>query len=149
MIEAWRLDYNSLRPHSSLAGRTPQQFAAISVGARRLTPASGWRHREITELTWEEVDSEGGVIRLHPTRSKTGRGRVLPISAALRRVLERRAALRKPVDGCVFNRDGITRREWKKSWPLACGRAGLSGRRLHDCRRPLLAISSGLAFPSA
>jgi putative transposase len=39
VIEAWRIDYNTVRPHSSLAGRTPDQFAAISVGARRLTPA--------------------------------------------------------------------------------------------------------------
>jgi len=38
-IEAWRIDYNTVRPHSSLAGRTPNQFAAISVGTRRLTPA--------------------------------------------------------------------------------------------------------------
>jgi putative transposase len=38
-IEAWRIDYNTVRPHSSLHGRTPQQFATISVGARRLSPA--------------------------------------------------------------------------------------------------------------
>jgi putative transposase len=38
-IEAWRIDYNTVRPHSSLGGRTPDQFAAISVGARRLMPA--------------------------------------------------------------------------------------------------------------
>ena len=33
-IEAWRIDYNTIRPHSSLGGRTPDQFAAISGGAR-------------------------------------------------------------------------------------------------------------------
>src|SRR5258706_287286 len=31
-IEAWRLGYNTVRPHSSLAGRTPTQFAAITEG---------------------------------------------------------------------------------------------------------------------
>ena len=38
-IGAWRVDYNTVRPHSSLADRTPDQFARISAGARRLTPA--------------------------------------------------------------------------------------------------------------
>ena len=37
-IEAWRLDYNTVRPHSSLDGRTPNQFAQLSTGARRLPP---------------------------------------------------------------------------------------------------------------
>jgi len=96
---------------------------------------SGWRHREITELTWDEIDEDGGVIRLHPARSKTGRGRVLPISPSLRTVLDRRAALRRPEDRLVFRRDGIPRRAWIKAWPEACRRAGVPGRRLHDCRR--------------
>ena len=39
VIEAWRIDYNTVRPHSSLAGRTPMQFAAMTEGARRLLPA--------------------------------------------------------------------------------------------------------------
>jgi putative transposase len=39
LIEAWRVDYNPVRPHSALGGQTPQQFAGFSVGAHRLTPA--------------------------------------------------------------------------------------------------------------
>ena len=31
-IEAWRVDYNTVRPHSSLAGATPDQFASDHCG---------------------------------------------------------------------------------------------------------------------
>jgi integrase len=96
---------------------------------------SGWRRREITELTWKEVDLAGGVIRLDPKRSKTRRGRVLPISSALKKVLDRRALLRTDEAVRVFSLDGVTERDWKKAWPDACAKAGVPGRRLHDCRR--------------
>src|SRR5215217_3278891 len=51
---------------------------------------SGWRKREILDLTWAEVDREGGLIRLDSSRSKTDAGRMLPLSAPLRAVLDRR-----------------------------------------------------------
>jgi putative transposase len=38
-IEAWRVDYNTVRPHSALTDQTPHQFAASQEGARRLSPA--------------------------------------------------------------------------------------------------------------
>lgn len=38
-IEAWRLDYNHVRPHSSLGHRTPAEFAGLA-GLQPATPAS-------------------------------------------------------------------------------------------------------------
>ncbi len=35
LIEAWRVDYNRVRPHTSLGYRTPEQFATLH-GARSL-----------------------------------------------------------------------------------------------------------------
>jgi len=32
-IERWRVDYNQVRPHSSLAGRTPEEFASDTIGS--------------------------------------------------------------------------------------------------------------------
>ena len=34
IIEAWRVDYNTVRPHSSLGYRTPDEFAREATGKR-------------------------------------------------------------------------------------------------------------------
>jgi integrase len=82
---------------------------------------SGWRRLELTELTWAEVDLDGGVVRLDPHRSKTRTGRVLPISPPLAVVFARRQARRRGDDPRVFGRDGVTVRAWRRAWPDACG----------------------------
>jgi integrase len=96
---------------------------------------SGWRRREVTELTWAEVDLAGRVVRLSPTRSKTKVGRLLPISKPLMAVMERRIDRRQNGDTLVFKRDGVTVRQWKVAWGIACRKAGVPGRLFHDCRR--------------
>lgn len=96
---------------------------------------SGWRRREITELTWAEVDLDGGVIRLSPQRSKTKVGRLLPVSKPIWDVLERRKKRRLVADRLVFKRDDATVRQWRVAWRQACRKAGVPGRFLHDCRR--------------
>ena len=35
LIEAWRVDYNEVRPHSSLAYRTPEEFAAARAASQK------------------------------------------------------------------------------------------------------------------
>jgi integrase len=96
---------------------------------------SGWRRNEILHLTWADVDLSGGVIRLSPRRSKTRAGRVLPISAPLRAVLERRVRQRQAGDSRVFRRDGVPVRQWRTALRDACRKAGVPHRMLHDCRR--------------
>jgi integrase len=96
---------------------------------------SGWRRNEILELTWDEVDLEGGVIRLSPRRSKTKAGRVLPISAPLREVLRRRKRASRAGDPRVFRRDGVPVRTWRTALRDACRKAKVPHRLLHDCRR--------------
>ena len=96
---------------------------------------SGWRRREITELTWAEVDLSAGVIRLSPERSKTKSGRVLPLSEPMVEVLQRRVNVRRLDCLLVFHRDGEAMVDWRKAWEKACKAANLVGKRLHDCRR--------------
>jgi integrase len=96
---------------------------------------SGWRRHEILGLTWDEVDLAGGVIRLTPRRSKTKTGRVLPISAPLQQVLNRRQRRRRSGSPHVFHRDGVTVRAWRTALRDACKKAKVPHRLLHDCRR--------------
>jgi len=86
---------------------------------------TGWRRREVTGLTWDEVDLAGGVVRLHPARSKSKQPRLLPLSLPLRDVLERRLAARQPESVLVFHKQGRPVGDWRKTWHVACLKAGL------------------------
>ena len=52
MIEAWRVDYNTVRPHSSLGYQTPEEYAA-AVAAR---PASPPTPVVSIRRAWEQAD---------------------------------------------------------------------------------------------
>jgi integrase len=118
-------EYLKVRAHAPASYQDVLDFAYYS----------GWRRNEILELTWDEVDLGGGVIRLPARRSKTKTGRMLPISAPLRQVLDRRTRARRPGDQRVFRRDGVTVRAWRYALRDACRKAKVPHRLLHDCRR--------------
>jgi putative transposase len=48
LIEAWRIDYNTVRPHSALGGATPEQFANSLCGCSPAqTPArTDWKNKD-------------------------------------------------------------------------------------------------------
>ena len=118
-------EYLKVRAHAPASYQDVLDFAYYS----------GWRRNEILNLTWDEIDSGGGVIRLPAHRAKTKKGRMLPISAPLRLVLDRRARRRRGEDPRVFRRDGVPVRVWRHALRDACRKAKVPHRLLHDCRR--------------
>lgn len=73
VIESWRVDYNTVRPHSSLDGATPEQFARITAGARRLMPARPDEGRKPEDLSLSVWRMEGAGHNILPEQT-LGRG---------------------------------------------------------------------------
>jgi integrase len=97
---------------------------------------TGWRATEPLALTWDQVDWEGGTIRLTAADTKTKEGRVFPFGLApdLKALLEAQWAARNGV--FVFHRGGerITYDALEHQWDRARKRAG-TDRIMHDLRR--------------
>jgi putative transposase len=57
LIEAWRVDYNTVRPHSALQGATPNQFAKFLCGrSPAQTPArADWKDTKNEDLKPEDL----------------------------------------------------------------------------------------------
>ncbi len=118
---------------------------------------TGWRLREVTSLTWTQVDWPARTIRLWPGETKSGEGRVLKLEGELETILK--GQLASLPEGCpwVFYRrlkgspqphanqkrgqatspqqrwEGV--RTFYKAWRQACKMAGCPGMLFHDLRR--------------
>jgi integrase len=113
---------------------------------------TGWRvASEVLPLEWRRVDFAAGEVRLDAGTTKNGDGRVFPMTAELRRVLEAQHAehLRLKQAGVIVpwvffrmvaeGRGGDKKPQpvvrFNKAWKSACKAAGCPGRIPHDLRR--------------
>jgi integrase len=106
---------------------------------------TGWRVGECRLLTWaQNVDLDGGWVRLEPGTTKNTEGRAFPLrgfpelEALLKRQRERTEALQMETETIipwVFHREGERVGSFRKSWNTACKDAGTPGRLFHDLRR--------------
>ena len=110
---------------------------------------TGMRKQEVLGLTWDRIDLTHGYIELDKT--KNGEKRHVPISSALRPVLEELAA--SNLDGCKYvfhDKEGRRYQDVKRGFPGACKRAGIRDFTFHDLRHTFAShlVMSGVDLPS-
>ncbi len=97
---------------------------------------TGARKNELRRIQWEQVDFDGGVIRLPASQTKTKKARTLPIYGDMRRWLEHQRMTCPP--GCVWVFHGARNHpvdNHLNGWSEACRRVGLPELLFHDLRR--------------
>lgn len=130
-------------PNNNEKGRVinPQEFAKLLEhlpewlqGPAKLSYHTGMRKGEVLNLTWRHVDHRPGFITLKSEDTKTGKGRKVPLSEYLIRIIEANRNENSAPEEFVFLRDG---ERIKKTWWFfnrATQEAGLDGLRFHDLR---------------
>ncbi len=95
---------------------------------------TGMRKGEILGLTWDRIDLRNGFILLD-NNTKNGERREIPISATLKDTLETLALGNVEGYRHVFHdKDGKTYVWLKKSFAVACKKAGITDFHFHDLR---------------
>ena len=112
--------------YKALVLAAPQHLKPIIITASE----TGMRRGEILGLTWDRVNLQEGLIRLDGLHTKTKRGRKVPVSPALKLVLE---PMQKK-QGPVFSYRGQPMRDLKSGFKAACKKAGIEDFRFHDLR---------------
>jgi integrase len=94
---------------------------------------TGLRKMEALNLRWPDIDFKDGFI--HVTRSKTGKGREVPMSGLVWNALKELSEKKAPGSDIVFlSRRGKGRTDIKHQFKAACRKAGVKGCRIHDLR---------------
>jgi integrase len=105
---------------------------ALLVRIVKVAYYTAMRRGEILNLTWEQVDLKGGVIRLNPGDCKTKEGRLVPLTGELVTMFR---AMARGVSGVkVFTYEGRQIGAIKTAFKAACKRAGIEDFCFHDLR---------------
>jgi integrase len=119
----------------------PQYLALMEKVPEYLRPVLafgytyGWRHAEITNLTWDKVDLKNGVVRLEPGTTKNNEGRTVYLDEGMLAMFHKLFAQRRLDINRVFLREGQPIRRFDRAWERASKEAGLKGTLFHDLRR--------------
>ena len=110
---------------------------------------TGWRRRELLELTWREVrlTAREPLIELPAERSKSGEPRVFPLGGRLLAGFERRLAARW--GDFVWHRRGRPIRDFRRLWQRVAAEVGHPGLCVHGMRRTFAFYSVSAGTPQS
>jgi integrase len=111
---------------SRLIEKAPKHIVPILITAWE----TGMRKGEIINLKWAQVDLQKGLITLRREETKTGRGRVVPISQRLKSVLQ---VLPRKCSQVFLYRDRPIR-NFNTAFAVAVKSSSLKGLWFHDLR---------------
>jgi integrase len=111
----------------------PPEFEAVCAAlpgyvqdAARFAYLTGWRVGAIRALEWRDVDLRARTLRLRAAHAKNRRAMLLPLTAALLELIERRVAAGDLACPFVFpGAAGGRLGDFRKAWKRACATAGV------------------------
>lgn len=119
-VEEWERLYQAAKPHLQ-----PVMLLAYHLGQR---------FGEIIQLTWDRVDLRRGFILLRSIDTKTKQRREVPMTPAVKIMLQKLAKVRRLETNRVFLYKGKPLGRVSRAFKSALKDAGLSDFRFHDLR---------------
>jgi integrase len=86
---------------------------------------TGWRDKEISGITWKQVDLKQGLVRLETGETKNDEGRTVFLDGELKLVFREQFLNRNLGCPYVFHRNGSRIADFRYVWNIACRQAGL------------------------
>jgi len=101
---------------------------------------TGWRVSEISNLIWNQVDRDQGIVKLEPGETKNDEGRTVYLDEELKEVFANQRKSRKKSGKLIpyvfpnhDDKDKI--KDFRGAWDKACQDAEIGKRLFHDFRR--------------
>jgi integrase len=101
---------------------------------------TGWRISEISELTWQQVDREQGIVRIEAGETKNDEARTIYIDEELNEIFKEQWEVRKKAKKLLpyifLNKHSVGKiKDFRGAWKNACEKSGIGEKLFHDLRR--------------
>jgi integrase len=112
---------------------------------------TGWRVSEISELTWQQLDREQGIVRIEAGETKNDEARTVYMDEELNEIVKQQWEACKRAEKLLphifLNKHGTGKiKDFKRAWKNACEKSGIGKMFFHDLRRTAIRnmIRSGI-----